>query len=731
MLSAITGALTIVTLVIAGYIAWFMRSDSLPDLESIEGRNFELTLATVAYTADGKVLGRYGHEDRTWVDYEDLPDYVVHALVSTEDHRFWNHSGVDLWRTFSAATQTALGSLGLPLQRQGGSTITQQLARNLYNKQIGFEVSVKRKLKEMAAAVQLERRYAKEEIIEMYLNTVPFRHNAFGIEAAARTYFRESATALDTLEAATLVGMLQATTFYDPVRNPERSRARRNTVLRRMIYAGALNQDFYEANKERLTPTDLQTGDVANSFAPYAAEYVRVRTRDIGRERRWAYDMYTDGLKVYTTIDSRYQESAQAAATKMANALQAVADCEWSASRSKRIEFGENLDRYLEDACHQDSDQRFAYFWQEKTALVTAFIQETDHYQVLQNQGLSADEALRHLQNDSAFMDSLRLDKTRLETGFISMDPESGHVKAWVGGRDLRTGWFDHVNMAKRQPGSTFKPLVYTAAIHAGWTPTYQYKDSVYSYRILPANTIWAPENSGDKASNEYYTLREALARSLNTISAQLIDQLGPEQVVQFAQEMGITSELLAVPSLALGTSEVTLLEMATAYSTLASLGTMRSPVVITRIEDQYGKTIYEYGEDQEIKRSLDEETAKVIVDMMRDVIDKGYGTGQRIRHGFGQVGYDFAGKTGTTQEGADGWFMLLHPQLVSGAWVGFDDLRVTFRSTFWGQGAHNALFVVGDFLQRINADPETALNQSARFPYPNEPPERGETTVY
>ena len=715
LLSIPAAAVVLAALVLAGYAGWFTSSDNLPDLQEIESQNFELTLATVAYTADGKELGRYGRQNRTWVSYDSLPDHVIHALVATEDRRFWRHWGIDVWRTFSAATQTILGKIGLPFEQQGGSTITQQLARNLYNRQIGFEVSVARKLKEMAAAVQLERRYAKEEVIEMYLNTVPFRHNAFGIEGAARTYFGKATTGLDTLEAAALIGMLKASTRYDPVRNPENSRNRRNTVLRQMINQDFLDREFYDAHQEMLTPTSLRTADVTDSFAPYAAEYVRQRVQAWGDST--GYDVYEDGLVVHTTIDSRVQVKADSAVTQTLDALQAVADCEWSAPRSKRLDFLEELDKYLADACHRDPRQRFAYFWERHPAELDAFIRESQRYRRLRRGGTSATDAAARLRRNEAFMDSLKSAKTRMETGLIAIDPRSGFVKAWVGGRDLTTEWYDHVATARRQPGSTFKPLLYASAIQTGWSPDAQYLDSVFSYFVPGSNDTWAPQNSGGSASLEHYSLREALSRSLNTISAQLIHELGPEQVIQFARGMGIESALEAVPSLALGTSDVTLLELTTAYSTLANLGTRLDPVVVTRIEDQHGTPLFEYRPEPKVE--LVRETAEVIVDMMRDVIDQPYGTGFRIRWQYGQHGYDFAGKTGTTQEGADGWFMLMHPELVTGSWVGFNDRRVTFRSTFWGQGAHNALFVVGDFLTRINANPLVALNPHAEFPTP------------
>lgn len=710
--SMVGGFFLACVLVLGLYMLTFIGD--LPSLEQIENPNLEL--ATVAYTADGVELGRYGRQNRSWVSYDDISPYVKEALVATEDHRFEQHWGMDLFRTVSAVSQTVLGKLGLPFDRQGGSTITQQLARNLYNEQIGFETSVTRKLKEMVTAVQLERRYTKQEIIEMYLNTVPFRHNAYGIEAAARTYFRKSAAELDVLESAAMVGMLKASTRYDPVRNPDLSRGRRNVVMRQMVKHGKLDLAFYEAHRDSLTTTNFRSADVTDSFAPYFAEYVRNWLAAWGEER--GFDVYAEGLVVYTTLDSRLQAFAQEAVEAKMKGLQAVVDCEWSDRSNPRYRFGENLQAYLDADCHAVKDNRFAYFWESKDDLFERFIRESRHYRTLRNQGVMADSALAQLRRNEAFVDSLKAEKTRMETGLISIDPRTGYVKAWVGGRDLKDDWFDHVAIAKRQPGSTFKPFVYTAAIDNGYTPSHQLTDTLFTYVDPVTRQQWRPRNSGAAASGRTITLREGLARSLNTISGQLIILIKPSTAAFYARRMGIESELDHVPALALGTSDVSLLEMATGYSTLANGGIRNDPVVVTRIEDKNGNLLYEAQPAP--KEALSDQTAALVIDMMRDVVNQGYGTGIRIRNQFKLDGYDFAGKTGTTQEGADGWFMLMHPELVTGAWVGFNDRRVTFRSNWWGQGAHNALFVVGDYLTQVTKSDQVRLSRSARFPEPD-----------
>jgi len=685
-------------------------SGDMPSLSQIENPN--LQLATVAYTADGVELGRYGWQNRSSVPYEDISPHVIHALVATEDHRFYDHWGIDVFRTVSAVTQTVLGKLGLPgFEKQGGSTITQQLARNLYNEQIGFETTITRKLKEMVTAAQLERRYTKPEIIEMYLNTVPFRHNAYGIEAAARTYFRKSASELDVRESAALIGMLKANTRYDPVRNPELSRQRRNVVMSLMVKHGYLESTFYVTMRDSLTQTNFRSADVTDSFAPYFAEYVRNWLTEWSETS--GHDIYTKGLVVHTTLDSRMQALAQQAVETQMDGLQAVVDCEWSDRSNPRFRFGENLEAYQKADCDP-----FAYFWEIKDDLLERFIRESERYRKLRARGITADAAMAELRTQETFLDSLKSEKTRLEAGFIAVDPRTGYVKAWIGGRDLKDDWYDHVAIAKRQPGSTFKPFVYTAAIDNGYSPSYLLPDTFFTYIDPVTKQRWRPGNSGAAPTGRMMPLREGLARSLNTITGQLIIEIKPSTAAFYARRMGIESELEQVPALALGTSDVSLLEMATGYSTLANRGVRNDPIAVTRIEDMNGNVLYEV--QPEPKEALSEETTAIVVDMMRDVVTQPYGTGVRIRNQYGLNGYDFAGKTGTTQESADGWFMLMHPELVTGAWVGFNDRRMTFRSSWWGQGAHNALFLVGDFMRRVHASSDIALNKAEKFPLPD-----------
>jgi len=695
----------------------FILYTDTPSLKEIENPDF--SFASVAYTSDGVELARFGRQNRTWIAYDSISVYARDALISTEDHRFYSHWGIDLFRTISAVGQTVLGKMGLPFARQGGSTITQQLARNLYNEQIGFEVSVERKLKEMVTAVRLEHRYAKDEIAEMYLNTIPFLYNAYGIEAASRTYFNKSASDLNLLEGATLIGLLKGTTRYDPVRNPERSTIRRNTVMRQMIARDKLDQTVYETVRDSVTQTTLRTADVTESIAPYFAEQVRQWATQWGRENE--IDIYNTPLTIETTLDSRLQSIAETAATSTLDGLQAVVNCEWSASSSPRLKFGEQFDLYLSDSCHQNTENHWKWFWSRNPSLINNFITESPRFRNLINQGYNYADALNELRVNSEFIDSLKTTKSRLENGFLAMDPTNGYVRVWIGGRDLSVDWYDHVGVAKRQAGSVFKPFTYAWAIDSGYSPETLYKDSVYSYPDEGSGEIWRPKNFNDQSTGEFIPMRDGLSRSLNTITAQIIEDINPLNVAKLANWMGIKSELNPVRSLSLGTSDVSLLEVVNAYSTFANQGIQTDPVFVTRVLNETGQVLYEHQPTK--KEVLSEETAAIMIDMLRDVVNKPYGTGIRIRNRYGQMGYDFAGKTGTTQEGADGWFILMHPELVTGSWVGFNDRRMTFRSTWWGQGAHNALFIVGEFLQKLNQNEDLKMSINVSFPPPPLPP--------
>lgn len=611
-------------------------------------------------SSDGKLLAEFKPSNREWVKLADISPRVIDALIATEDHRFYQHHGIDWRRTVGAALHTFSGD------RQGGSTITQQLARNLYPDEIGRAPTLTRKLKEAITALKIEAVYRKDDILETYLNTVPFLYNAYGIEMAARTYFDTSASKLDARQAATLVGMLKGNAYYNPRLNPARALQRRNTVLAQMVKYGRLTPARYASLQARPLGIDFERQTEPPGPAPHFAQQLRKWLI------AWAdsndYNIYADGLVVHTTIDSRLQSMATQALAWETGQLQNIANSAWS---------GRN-------GCSA-ANPTFA-----------AFIRETEAYRAARSSGQDDADTLKQLARDRTFMRTLCTSKTDIQAGFLAIDPRSGQIRAWVGSRDFVREPFDHVQQARRQPGSTFKPFVYGAAFAAGAKADDKLIDQPVEVS-LKGGEIWRPADE-TPANGEAFTLRRALALSRNRITAQVIERVGPAKVARLARAMGVReSPLEEVPSLALGTSPVTLKEMVAAYSTIADDGVYRAPQMVTRIDDANGNVLAEFAPEP-AERALAPDIDRTLVDAMRDVVS--YGTGSSIRSRFG-IRADLAGKTGTTQDGADGWFILMHPELVAGAWVGFDDGRVTLRSDYWSQGAHTALPIVGEFFQR------------------------------
>ena len=562
-------------------------------------------------SSDGVVLAQYKRINREWVPLEKISPHVVNALIATEDHRFYEHHGIDVRRTVAALLSTVSGDL------QGGSTITQQLARNLYPEQIGRSVSINRKAKEVITALKIEAAYSKREILETYLNTVPFLYNAFGIEMAARTYFDKSADKLNVLEAATLIGMLKGTSTYNPVQNPERARKRRNLVLTQMVKHGKLKAEQVEALAKQPLNLNFERQVEPLGLAPHVAQQLRKWLID------WAdwhdLNIYTDGLVVRTTIDSRLQKAANQAVARQVAQLQRLAD----GKRKKNEE------------------------------------------------------------------------RPALQAGFIALDPRNGLVRAWVGSHDFTQEQFDHVNQARRQAGSTFKPFVYGAAFTQGLDPDTTFYDEPVAIRMSDGG-IWSP--SDDSApSGQPMTLRDGLVHSKNTITAQVMQKVGPSAVAQLAHDMGVrSSKLDVVPSLALGTSPVTLREMVAAYGSIANGGNYIEPLMVLGVENAQGELLQGFEPIRDPQPAMPRVHTLTLVNVMRGVVDEGTGAAIRSRYG---ITADVAGKTGTTQENSDGWFIMMHPELVAGAWVGYNDNRVPMGS--WGQGARSALPIVGDVFQQ------------------------------
>ncbi len=697
------GALVLGALLLGlvGYVGWLAAS--APTIVHL--RQVEAARASVMLSADGQPLGRFSRAQRDPVTLEQVSPDVLKALIATEDHRFYDHHGVDFIRTAAAVWHTSTGST------QGGSTITQQLARNLFPREIGREKSLSRKIKEMATALRIERHFSKQQILEAYLNSAPFLYNVVGIEMAARTYFDKSAADLDTLQSATLVGMLKGTAYYNPVRYPQRAQARRNVVLGQMARHGAL--DAKRQRELAALPLDLQFNrppDPADA-APHFVAQVRKQLLE------WAdqndRDLYSEGLVVHTTLDSRLQEAAAQAVDVQARALQAVADVEWSQAGTRG---SGSIESYAKLAAKVDA---FAHFWAKNPELLREFASATSEYRKAVAAGATPAAAWRELSADKDWLARLKQRHSRLEAGFVAIDPASGGVRAWVGSRDFEADQFDHVSQAARQPGSTFKPFVYAAAMESGMPSTHSFMDTAVAIP-LGHGKFWRPTDMSG-ASEAPMTLREGLAQSKNTITVQVAQTVGVHRIASLAQVMGVDqSKLDVVPSLALGTSPVTLIEMVGAYATIAAQGERRKPFMVQRIVDRHGAVLAEFGAAPQ--RVLSAEVAIELTDMMRAAVNRGTGTAVRNRFG---ITADVAGKTGTTQDNTDGWFILMHPGLVAGAWVGFNDQRITMRSSWWGQGGHNAILLVGDFFRSALKD--KLVDAKLQFPPPRRPLPAGE----
>lgn len=641
-------------------------------------RKARLELPAQILSQDGKQIAEFKRSNRDWVALDQIAKPVVKALIATEDHRFYDHHGLDWRRTASSLVHTLGGD------RQGGSTITQQLARNLYPDEIGRAPTLTRKLKEAITAFKIEALYTKEEILETYLNTVPFLYNAYGIEMAARTYFDKPARQLNLLESATLIGMLKGTSYYNPVLNPERSLARRNTVLSQMVKRGELDEAAFAQLKKRPLRLNFERQEEPTGPAPHFAQQLRKWL--ISWADRNDYNIYADGLVVHTTLDARLQNWANQAVARHGRTLQGIADAGWN--------------------------QRGG--WQPDNPLVQTLVRESPQYRAALGAQQRPDEALQALLGDKAFMRRLRADKTRLQAGLLAMDPLTGAVRAWVGSRDFAIDGFDHVQQARRQPGSTFKPFVYGAALQKGLRAQDQRPDQAVEI-ALAGGEVWRPSDASEPSGKDM-TLADALAYSKNTITAALMQEIGASKVVALARGLGVRqSPLEPVPALALGSSPVSLKEMVNAYGTLANGGNYQEPMWVTRIENRDGELLAEFSPTAP-EEVLDAPLNYALVDMLRGVIDKG--TARAIRQQYGIRG-DVAGKTGTTQGNADGWFILMHPELVVGAWAGFNDGRISLRNDHWGQGARSALPMVGDFTSR--ALRARAIDPGAKFIAPEE----------
>ena len=596
-------------------------SRDLPSLEQLE--NYDPDLVTRIYSADGKVLNELFVQKRVFIELDKIPEHMQYAVVSSEDRRFFDHWGLSMR---SIARAVMINTLSLSY-RQGFSTLTQQLARNLY-KSVGFEDSILRKVKEMITAIQIERTYTKDEILEMYLNTVHFGHGTYGVEAATKRFFGKESKYLTIDESALLVGLLPAPASYSPIHHPDRAIRRRNTVLRLMRDQGYIGKGEHEENRARTLETVLEVPK--RGTAPYFTEYVRRVLEK--QDTELGINIYRDGLKIYTTLDSRLQTIAEDAV------LKTVKDDQ------------ERLNKRLYKNREEFEDLAYLTIYEE-------------------------DSIKMMLAGEGQLYKDLR-DKLLVQSAFVALDPNTGGILAMVGGRPDYHDQYNRAVQAKRQPGSVFKPFVYTTALDNGYPVTEQLLNQPVVLNIQNMDGTWVkwkPQNY-DGSTGGLTTFREGLRKSMNLISVRMVQQdIAPaDQVKQTAKRMGINTDIRAVDAIALGTSEVFPIEMVSAYSALSNMGVYSKPFAITKIEDRYGNIIKEYYPDR--KEVLSEETAYLMTSLMQTVMDRGTGGSARWKYKFNRPA---AGKTGTTQGWSDAWFVGFTPQIAAGCWFGVDDFKV------------------------------------------------------
>ena len=679
---------------------WF---GDMPTFEELE--NPETNLATEIISADGKILGTYYIENRSNISYADLSPDLVNALIAIEDVRFYEHSGIDKRALFRVAFGVFTGDT----DKGGGSTLTQQLAKNLFPREENLSKSklVIRKFQEWVTATKLEYNYSKDEILAMYLNTVFFGHNAYGIKKATETFFGKEPNELNIEEAAMLAGIVNAPTKFSPKRNPDNALRRRNLVLKRMETNGFITEQQYDSISQ--LPIDLShfgVIDHKSGQATYFREFLR------GAMHEWAkthykadgtpYNIYKDGLRIYTTIDSRMQQYAEDAVREhLALDLQPAFYRHWKGDKKAPFVLPK-----------QEDVQK----------IMTLSMKRSDRYRMLKKAGMPMDSIIADFNTpiqmtvfswegpiDTVLtpMDSIRYYKFFLQSALMSVETGTGYVKAYVGGNDYRFFQYDHVTQAKRQVGSTFKPFLYSLAMQEGeYTPCTKVPNISYSIQ-LPDGKFWEPKDTGKNKFGEEVTLRWALAHSNNRISAYLMKRFGPEAVIQMARRMGVKSDIPAVPSICLGVCDLSLYEMVGAMSTFANKGVYIKPIFITKIEDKNGNVIETFKAEQH--EAMDEVTAYKMIELMKGVVYEG--TGVRLRSKYG-LKNPIAGKTGTTQNQSDGWFMGITPDLTTGVWTGAEDRSVHFKTISLGQGSNMALPIWALYMKKVYADPTLHISQ-------------------
>jgi len=670
-----------------------------------------MNLASEVWSADSVLIGRFFIQNRSPVTYDEVDPGFYRALIATEDIRFYDHYGVDPKSSAAVIYYTLRG------ERRGGSTITQQLAKNLFNtrdaSKLGLlsHVPVSRivifKLKEWITAFRLEANFEKDDILVLYLNTVDFGSNAFGLKVAARTYFNTSPDSLRLEESAVLVGLLKAPTYYNPIRNPENSRMRRNIVLSQMVKYDMISPEVGDSLQALPLVTRYNNLSHDEGLATYFRGHVLSELREWARVN--GYNLFTDGLQIHTTINARMQMHAEQAVKDRMKTLQASFNSHWRNRNPWIDDEGDEIDGYIESAIERLDVYRSASTrFNGQTDSIRSWLNTRRPMRILTSSGVQ--DTLM------SSMDSLAHYRRFLHTGLVTIDPVDGSVRAWVGGSDFRFFKYDHVASSKRQPGSTFKPIVYTAAFESGLGPCDVRYDEMIT--IDTPQGQWTPRNSSGNYSGEAFTLRRALSKSVNTIAVDLTREIGPDKVIEMAKSLGISSTLDEVYSVGLGTSDVTLLEMAVAYAPMINGGYRVKPRIMTRINDKNGEIIREFPIDT--LRVISAETAFLMTQMLKGGLEEPGGTSRGLYAFDIFRGNEVGGKTGTTSNYSDGWYVAVTPQLVSASWVGGEERVIRFRGS-QGEGARTALPIVGQFLQSSYMDARSGLKRQ-RFSTPTIP---------
>ena len=719
---------TLATLVVAFFLylvmvdinfLWlFGKSPSMSDV-----KNTHPAEASQIYSADGKVIGKFFSENRMPVTYEDVSPAFWNALIDTEDERFRSHHGID-YQAFVAALKDYV----MHRDARGASTITQQLAKNLFRVRTQYSTGLLgnipgikmliMKSKEWITAYKLEFYFSKNEILTMYANTVDFGSNAFGIKTAAKTYFGTTPNKLTTEQAAVLVGLLKATTYYNPRINPKNALARRNVVLDLIRKHGHLTQEECDSLKLTEIKMDYSVENAYDGEANYFREAVGDWMKDwcrqyYGDERAYAY--YTEGLKIYTTIDTRMQKYAEDAAVKQMKQVQKTFNAHWGSTNPWQDERHIEIPHFIEDLAKKTP------YYKQLSQRFEGNEDSINYYLNVPHPVKLFDYENGYIEKEISTLDSIRYMEHFMHCGFVAIEPQTGHVKAWVGDVDFKTWKYDKVT-AMRQPGSTFKLFVYAEAMNQGITPCDTRKDEFFSMKVYDAKekkeVTWAPTNADGHFSGTNITLKQAFAMSINSVAVRLGQECGIERIVKTAHDMGIKSKLDPTPALALGSSDVNLLELVNAYCTPCNQGRMHDPVLVTRIVDRDGDVIYEAKTDD--KEALTERSAFLVQQLLMGGMS---GTSSRLRSyvGYDVTDTDFGGKTGTSNNHSDAWFIGTTPKLVCGAWVGGEYRCIHFRTGELGQGNRTALPICGYFLKSVLDDP-LFKKYHAKFPEPKDP---------